>query len=218
MRFARPGIVAAALVLAVAAAAAAAETYYDLGKNGDNKVNISWESKATVETIVGRSTKCDGIVILSADKPETSYVKVSVPVDSIRTGIDMRDGHLQSDQWLDAKKFPTIDFESSSVKAVAGQEHTYDVTGKLKIHGVEKEYTVRGKAMPLKALSKDFEKMGYKGDMVHLEAAWDVTLADHGINVPENLAIKVAPKVRVTIDVFGFTNDKPQREDPRKKG
>lgn len=212
---ARWSVVAA--VVAVTAVAAA-DTSYDLGRNGDNKVNILWESKTPVESIVGRSTTCDGILVLDAEKPERCYLRISVPVDSIRTGIPLRDEHLCSPRWLDAKKHPKIEFESSSVKPVPKEENVYEVKGKLTLHGVTKEYTIRGKATAMKPLAKEYEKFGYVGEIVHLEAAWDVKLGDHGVTMPEGFAgVRVSEQVHVSIDIFGFTNNNPHRDDPRTK-
>ncbi|MGE0760853.1 MAG: YceI family protein, partial [Pirellulaceae bacterium] len=48
--------------------------------------------------------------------------------------------HLRQADYFDAKKFPTIDFKSTSVKPVEGG---FDVTGDFTMHGVTKRITFR---------------------------------------------------------------------------
>src|SRR6185503_6948292 len=78
-------------------------------------VNITFESQADIETIVGTTNKAKGEIKADLEKAAGS-VSISVPVASMKTGIDMRDEHLRSDQWVDAKKFPDLTFVSKKVE------------------------------------------------------------------------------------------------------
>ena len=51
----------------------------------------------------------------------------------------MKNKHAVSDKWFDAKKYPSIKFNS---KKVTKTTHGYDVTGTMNIHGVSKEMTI----------------------------------------------------------------------------
>lgn len=204
-------IAAAALAAVLALSGSAQAVYYDLGKNGDNKANISWESVATVETMIGRSVKATGYAYYD-EKKGKHEIWIQIPANSFQTGIAMRDEHLASPDWLDAAKYPTIDFKSVSITAVKGKKDQYTIVGDLTIKGKTKRITTKGLAQRLPAI-KSLEKRGYVGDIIHLVTKFDVKLADHGINVPEEmLGVKVAGKVSIAFDVFGFTNNDPDRK------
>jgi polyisoprenoid-binding protein YceI len=89
-----------------------------------------------ITNVRGEFQKLEGTVSYDPAKPEATVIVASVDVSSINTRDGQRDGHLKSPDFLDAEKFPKIDFKSSSVKA-KGDELA--VTGDLTIHGVTKE-------------------------------------------------------------------------------
>ena len=65
-----------------------------------------------------------------------SKFNVTLDVATINTGNGMKNTHAKSDKWLDAAKYPTIEFTSSSiVKTATG----YEAKGTLNMHGVQKE-------------------------------------------------------------------------------
>lgn len=79
---------------------------------------------------------------LTASKPDLSDAEfeMTADVNSINTDNEMRDGHMKSDKWFDAAKFPTITFKSTSFKKVDGKK--YKMTGDLTMHGVTKPVTL----------------------------------------------------------------------------
>ena len=68
-----------------------------------------------------------------------SNCALKIEVSSINTGNGMKNNHAKSDKWFDAAKFPYIEFQSSQFSKA---DNGYTVTGKLKIHGVEKEVSL----------------------------------------------------------------------------
>jgi polyisoprenoid-binding protein YceI len=65
-----------------------------------------------------------------------SKFDVALDVATINTGNGMKNTHAKSEKWLDATKYPTIKFTSSSIaKTAAG----YEAKGMLDMHGVQKE-------------------------------------------------------------------------------
>ena len=54
-----------------------------------------------------------GIIKWDAENPSASSFNVSVDVNTINTGIDMRDNHLRKEEYFNAEKFPTINFSST---------------------------------------------------------------------------------------------------------
>lgn len=75
-----------------------------------------------------------------ADSPETSLVTVSIDAASIDSGVEDRDGHLRSPDFLDVENHPTLDFVSTSLRPVAGG---YEVDGNLTIAGTTQGVTLQ---------------------------------------------------------------------------
>ncbi|MBC8317724.1 MAG: polyisoprenoid-binding protein [Desulfobulbaceae bacterium] len=93
--------------------------------------------KHIFSTVYGHFDDYSGKVIFDPDNLAGSMFRFEVNVDSIQTNINKRDNHLLSGDFFDAKKYPEIIFESTSIKHVGGKN--YEVTGKLTIKDVTKE-------------------------------------------------------------------------------
>jgi polyisoprenoid-binding protein YceI len=65
-----------------------------------------------------------------------SNFDVTLDVATINTGNGMKNTHAKSDKWLDAAKYPIIEFTSSSITKTATG---YEAKGILNMHGVQKE-------------------------------------------------------------------------------
>ena len=149
---------AAGLMLGAARPAAAADDYaFDMVHSSVSfkarHLDISW--------IHGRFNDVDGKFTIDREHPEKSKFELSIKVDSVDTANKARDEHLRQPDYFDTKQFPTIDFKSTSVKAVPGG---YEVTGDFTMHGKTKKvaFTLKG--------GKEVEWMGTKrvGFSTHL--------------------------------------------------
>ncbi len=87
----------------------------------------------------GRFARFKGDVVVDPKDATTAKVRVTVEAASIDTGIEMRDNHLRSEDFLDVNRFPTVTFESERVE-MGGRRAT--VMGRLTIHGVTREIAV----------------------------------------------------------------------------
>jgi polyisoprenoid-binding protein YceI len=78
---------------------------------------------------------------LENTKPDFSDAKVAFTVDvtSVNTDNEKRDGHLKSDDFFNAEKFPQMKFESTSWKALGNNK--FKVDGNLTIRDVTKPVT-----------------------------------------------------------------------------
>ena len=94
-----------------------------------------------ISFVNGNFKKFDGSY--SVSKADLSDLKTSFTADvnSINTGVDQRDNHLKTDDFFNAEKYPTIKFESSSIKKLKGNEYT--LTGNLTIRDVTKEVSFK---------------------------------------------------------------------------
>jgi polyisoprenoid-binding protein YceI len=72
-----------------------------------------------------------------AEKPEDSWVELTIDASSITTDNDTRDNHLRSGDFLDLESHPTISFRSTKIELL--RDNRLLVTGDLTIRGVTKE-------------------------------------------------------------------------------
>ncbi|MDB5191731.1 MAG: YceI family protein [Segetibacter sp.] len=93
-----------------------------------------------ISDISGSFKKFD--VTINSAKPDFSdaVLNVTADVTSINTEIEMRDKHLQGEDFFDAAKYPTLSFKSTGIKSVA--KNKFKVTGNLTLHGVTKPVTL----------------------------------------------------------------------------
>src|SRR5690606_36423630 len=95
------------------------------------KSRVMFESSAKLETINGVSDEVRGSVELDPADLSSARATVTVPVTSIRTGIELRDEHLRGEKWLDAERFPEIRFELTRVEGPTRLEVGEAVYAKL---------------------------------------------------------------------------------------
>ncbi len=88
--------------------------------------------------VSGRFTDLAGTVSYDPDQPEATSAEMTIQVNSLYSGHEVRDGHLRGATWLDAEKFPEITFKTRQME-VDGEQTT--VVADLTIHGVTKEVT-----------------------------------------------------------------------------
>jgi polyisoprenoid-binding protein YceI len=103
-----------------------------------------------IANVKGHFSGLSGVLTEHTVDSTLSSVDASVPVATISTGDEKRDGHLKTAEFFDAEKFPTLNFKST--KVVKKGEEDYEVTGDLTIHGVTKPVTfaVEGPSAPAK--------------------------------------------------------------------
>ena len=87
----------------------------------------------------GRFTDVKGTIQLTDDDPGASSIAVEIGAASIDTGVDQRDGHLRSADFLDVEKFPTLTFRATRVDGQLAKEgDRFTIAGELTIRGVTK--------------------------------------------------------------------------------
>jgi polyisoprenoid-binding protein YceI len=134
-----------------------------------------------------------GTVTLDETTPANSKVNATIDASTITTGVEERDTHLESSDFFDVAKYPTITFASSSVTKSSAT--SYSVTGDLTMHGVTKPVTLAFTA------SAPFEHAGSirRG----IEATTSVNRKEFGLvwEFPgEGPGIVVGDIIKVTID------------------
>lgn len=132
----------------------------------------------------------------TGENPLDTKVSAVAQVVSINTNEENRDGHLRTNDFFDAEKYPTITFVSTGVKEKDAQEGEYIVTGDLTIKGITK------------SVDFDFELGGFATDpygnyKVAASAEAEINREDFGLTwnaALETGGVLVGDKVKITLD------------------
>lgn len=90
-------------------------------------------------TVEGQFERFNLDIQWNESNPAASTISGSVYVESINTGIALRDRHLRSSSYFHVSKFPEITFQSKKIEK--GREPgTYKIIGNLTIKDVTKEH------------------------------------------------------------------------------
>jgi polyisoprenoid-binding protein YceI len=127
-------LLAVALLSVVAGATIAAPVNYEIDPDHTH-VFFSW-SHLGFSHPAGRFDKVEGDFQFDAADPSRSSITVTIPVDSIDTGVAKLDEDLRGPDFFDATKFPTATFKSTKVQRVGA--HGLKVAGTLTLHGISR--------------------------------------------------------------------------------
>jgi polyisoprenoid-binding protein YceI len=92
-------------------------------------------------TWYGNFTGVTGTMTLDPKDLAATKFDIVIPANSVTTTNAKLDGELNSPQWFDTAKYPTIEFKSE--KVVRTGHDTALVTGELTFHGVTKPETLK---------------------------------------------------------------------------
>ncbi|MEO3926350.1 YceI family protein [Micromonosporaceae bacterium B7E4] len=132
--------------------------------------------------------------ITVAENPLESAVTATIQAGSIDTGADDRDNHLRSGDFLEAEKYPTLEFRSTGVKSHSGNE--FVLTGDLTVKGVTKQVD----------LEVEFEGAGrspFGQDIFGFTATTEIDREEFGLtwNVAlETGGVLVGKKIKIEIE------------------
>jgi polyisoprenoid-binding protein YceI len=88
-------------------------------------------------TVRGHFKNVQGTITLDEADPSRSSVEVEIDTGSLYSGVDYRDNHLRSGDFLDVEKFPKMTFKSTRVEPVDSTHAK--VYGDLTIRDVTRE-------------------------------------------------------------------------------
>lgn len=177
------------------------QTFNFSDKGGRNQA--SFFSTTPLEDIRGLSNDVKGTASFNVSDIKTLKGKISVSTASIKTGIDLRDEHLRSADWLDAEKYPEITFTIKSVrevKQVSDNQLQIKVVGDYTLKGVTKEITSDATLTYLD--ESEQTKMRAPGDLLGVKAVFNVKLSDFGVK-NKIVGQKVAENIEVSVNMVG---------------
>lgn len=108
---------------------------------------IKFESKAPKETIEGKVTKITGTLDFNPRKMDAIEGKFTIDWKDVDTGNKMRNDHMMSAPWVDAKSHPQIVFTVTGIENLSAKDKPIksikaDLVGKMAINGKEKEMKI----------------------------------------------------------------------------
>ncbi len=97
---------------------------------------VNFSIKHFFTPVTGNFGEFDIQLTYDAENPGASSVSVTIPVASVDTGSERRDGHLKTADFFESETYPNITFRSTAVRAEGDR---LIATGPLTIKGVAKE-------------------------------------------------------------------------------
>jgi polyisoprenoid-binding protein YceI len=91
-------------------------------------------------TVTGTFSGLNATIRFNPAAPERAFIRASVPVNTIKTGIGLRDKHLLKPNYFDAEKYPNIVLESSAIRKTGANQ--FEGTFKLTIKGTQRQVTL----------------------------------------------------------------------------
>jgi polyisoprenoid-binding protein YceI len=181
--------------------AADEQTFSFEDKFGRNQA--SFFSTTPLEDITGISNDVKGIVTFDINDFSTLKGKISISVASLKTGIDLRDEHLRSANWLDAESYPEVIFnikKVSDIQVVEANKLRSKVTGDFTAHGVTKE--VVADAIVTYLDESEETKKRAPGDLLGVQAKFNIVLSDFDV---ENMILgqKVSDDIEISVNIVG---------------
>ncbi len=131
---------AAALALSSAAAFADAEKYT---LDSSHSQVVFTYNHLGFSTTYGMFSGFAGDIMFDADAPEASSVNVSIPVKSMFTGWEAREGHFFGPDFFNASEGDIVTFASTAIEVTG--EDTANITGDLTIQGTTKPVILAAK-------------------------------------------------------------------------
>jgi len=178
------------------------QTFHLKDERGRNQTTFT--SQAPLEDITGTSSEVAGTVSFDpVNVSKTIAAEISVIVASLKTGIAMRDEHLQGPNWLDAAKYPTIQFNLKDLKNLKSTTNaTVEGTavGDFTLKGVTKKTSLSVSLTLMPA--SDQTKMRAPGDLLVVRAKGSIKLSDFGIK-SEIIGSKISDEVRFEFNAVG---------------
>jgi polyisoprenoid-binding protein YceI len=93
-------------------------------------------SHLTISEVAGNFKQFTVKVVATKPDHSDAQVELTAQIASINTDVEQRDTHLKSPDFFDAQKYPTLNFKSTSIKKVKG--NNYKLIGNLTMHGITK--------------------------------------------------------------------------------
>lgn len=144
-----------------------------------------------VTTVRGGFQKVSGTLNFDPANPAAASVEADIDAASISTGVNDRDNHLRSADFLDAANFPTLHFKSTGVTLTG--DNTADITGDLTIRDVTRPVVIKGEFLGTHKGMDGQDRAGFTGttriNREDFGLTWNVALEAGGWLVGKEVTI-----------------------------
>jgi len=151
---------------------------------------ISFFSASPLEDIEAVNKACKPII-----NTATNDVQMKIVISAFQFEKPLMQEHF-NENYMESEKFPNAIFKgkiNETVDWTKDGEYKVTITGKLTIHGVEKERTIDG-------------IVKVKGQEITISSKFKIHIADHGIKVPslyvQNIAEDVDVKLNAVLEPY----------------
>jgi polyisoprenoid-binding protein YceI len=193
-------VILASIVL-THAAFAAPQTFDFKDPKGVNTALFKLD--APLEAVNGSGNGITGTIAFDSESPTSAKGKITITTASLTVPNSMMNGHLHSDKWLDATKYPEVTFEAKELKNIktTGNVTTADVTGTFTLKDVSKDITIPVKFTYLK------DKLGdrvpnMKGDLLVVRTSFSISRKDYNVAAGQ-YEDKVSDNIDLTLSIAG---------------
>lgn len=170
-----------ALALVVAAGATVAASPAPMDWNVDNShTEVTFSVRHFFTPVTGKFDTFDVDLFFDPAAPETARVAATIQVASIDTNNTDRDGHLKTPDFFAAEQFPTITFESTSVRAGEG-ENEFIATGELTIKDVTRTVELPVTLLGVTDVPEEMQGMIGSAQVASFEALLEIDRRDFGV-------------------------------------
>ncbi|OGU11894.1 MAG: hypothetical protein A2X61_10145 [Ignavibacteria bacterium GWB2_35_12] len=210
-----------AILISIFSIQTAFSTSFNLNSSGEKKFEVNYKvsqpqilflSNAPLEDIRGsvNAESISGLIALDPANIENANGNITIQVKGMETGIQKRNGHLYSKNWLDAESFPNIIFslqKISNVKiensgATKGRATASAIAnGSITIHGKTKNVNVKVSLTYIK--ESEATRKRASGDFFSVSGKFDVALKDFDITGTQGLVgSKVGEVINIDLSLF----------------
>ena len=173
--------IAIVIVLALAAVPQIGATTFIISPG--NPQNVTFHSKATVESFEGVTDQITGQIRIDSDTVDSASATFSVEMGTLDTGIGVRNGHMRENH-LHTDQYPQATFTLTSVKEPVklelGKPVSFTAVGDFYLHGVSKRIEVPVTVTKLFGEGQPADEN--PGEVLHITGGFPVSLSNRNAN------------------------------------
>ncbi|MDB4977317.1 MAG: hypothetical protein JWN48_5658 [Myxococcaceae bacterium] len=166
--------------------------------DGEGGSNVQFVSDAPLETFTGKTTKLSGTITVDPAHAEHGKADLKAEAGSIKTNLTLRDEHLASESWLDAKRYPEAHFVITKIvgaKALKPNDLTeVTVHGRFTLHRVTRDVVAKTEVR---------FSPGTKPSL-RVQSSFTVHREDYKVSIPKLVSLKVSPDIVVNVAIMAL--------------
>ncbi|MBV8118016.1 MAG: polyisoprenoid-binding protein [Candidatus Eremiobacteraeota bacterium] len=145
-----------------------------------------------ITKVRGRFTGVTGSIEVEPGSDVPSTVRARIEAATIDTREPQRDAHLQSADFFEAEKYPTLEFISTRIDGIPGD---FTIYGNLTIHGVTRDVALQGEFEGRVADPWGGQRIGYSASTTinrrDFGLTWNAALEAGGVVVGDEVRVEL---------------------------